>query len=86
MTITLRPEQERLVMDVMRAGGYENAEAAIESALEVLRSQNEWLIENRAAVEAKIRQGIAELDRGEGIPEDQLDEHMARLKALPANR
>jgi hypothetical protein len=34
-------------------------------------------------VDAKIREGIAELDRGEGIPEGELDAHLARLKAEP---
>jgi antitoxin ParD1/3/4 len=81
MTITLRPEQEQLVRDLLRTGGYENAEDAIDSALEMLRSQNEWLLANRDAVDARIRQGIAELDRGEGIPEADLDAHLARLKA-----
>ena len=28
-----------------------------------------------------IRSGIEELDRGEGIPEDELDAYLARLKA-----
>jgi antitoxin ParD1/3/4 len=83
MTITLRPEQEQLVRDLLRSGGYENAEDAIDSALEMLRSQNEWLLANRDAVDARIRQGIAELDRGEGIPERELDAHLARLKAEP---
>lgn len=83
MAITLRPEQEQLVRDLLRSGGYENAEDAIDSALEMLRSQNEWLVANRSAVDARIRQGIAELDRGEGIPEGELDTHLARLKAEP---
>ena len=83
MTITLRPEQEQLVRDLLRSGGYENAEDAIDSALEMLRSQNEWLLANRGAIDARIRQGIAELDRGEGIPEGDLDAHLARLKAEP---
>jgi antitoxin ParD1/3/4 len=83
MTITLRPEQEQLVLDLLRSGGYENAEDAIGSALEMLRSQNEWLLANRNAIAARIRQGIAELDRGEGIPEGELDAYLARLKAEP---
>ena len=29
---------------------------------------------------AKIRRGIEQLDRGEGVPEDQLDAHLSRLK------
>ena len=69
--------------DLLRSGGYENAEDAIDSALEMLRSQNEWLLANRGAVDARIQQGIAELDRGEGIPEGDLDVHLARLKAEP---
>jgi antitoxin ParD1/3/4 len=83
MTITLRPEQEQLVRDLLRSGGYENAEDTIDSALEMLRSQNEWLLANRGAIDARIRQGIAELDRGEGISEGDLDAHLARLKAEP---
>jgi len=55
----------------------------MDTALEMLRSQNEWLLENRAAIDVKIQQGIAELDRGEGIPEDELDAYLDRLKAQP---
>jgi hypothetical protein len=32
-------------------------------------------------VNAKIKTGIDQLDRGEGIPEDQLDAHLAKLKS-----
>ena len=65
----------------MRTGSYENAEQAIGSALEILHSQNEWLSENSSLVDAKIREGIAQLDRGEGIPEVDLAAHLGRLKA-----
>jgi Arc/MetJ-type ribon-helix-helix transcriptional regulator len=83
MTITLRSDQEQLLRDIMRAGVYENAEDAIGSALEMLLWQNKWLAENHRAVDAKILEGIAELDRGEGIPEIELIAHMAHLKAQP---
>jgi hypothetical protein len=49
--------------------------------LQTQEEQDRWLLENRAAIDAKIRRGIVQLDRGEGVPEDQLD---ARLKALKA--
>jgi Arc/MetJ-type ribon-helix-helix transcriptional regulator len=81
MTITLRPEQEQLMMDLIRTGGYANPDEAIASALEMLCYEDEWLLADRDAVDAKIRQGIAELDRGEGIPADELDGYLARLKA-----
>lgn len=82
MTITLRPEHEQLMMELIRTGGYANPDEAIAFALEMLRSQTAWLLDNRESVNAKIRAGMAELDRGEGILETELDAHLARLKAL----
>ena len=83
MSIKLRPDHERRFLDAVRAGGFESVDDAMDTALEMLRSQNEWLLENRAAIDAKIQQGISELDRGEGIPEDELDAYLDRLKAQP---
>ena len=37
----------------------------------------------REFVESRIRDGIAQLDHGEGIPEDELDAYLARLKGKP---
>ena len=51
--------------------------------LETQEEQDRWLAENREAINAKIRRGIEQLDRSEGIPEDQLDPHLAKLKAEP---
>ncbi len=83
MAITLRPEHEQQFLDAVREGGFESADDAMETALEMLRSQNEWLLENRTLIASKIQRGIAELDRGAGIPENQLDSHLKRLKAEP---
>lgn len=47
MTVTLRPDQEQLLLDILRTSSYENAEEAIGSALEILHSQSEWLSANR---------------------------------------
>ena len=45
--------------------------------------QDRWLEENCEAIKTKIRRGIEQLDRGEGIPDDQLGAHLAKLKARP---
>ena len=52
-------------------------------ALAVLHEQDEWLAANRQAIDANIRTGMEELNRGEGIPEDELDAYLKRLKARP---
>jgi hypothetical protein len=46
-----------------------------------LPEQEEWLSVSRSDVDARIRNGIAQLEHGEGIPEDELDEYLLRLKA-----
>jgi hypothetical protein len=49
--------------------------------LETQEEQDRWLLENWETINAKVRRGIEQLDRGEGIPEDQLDAHLANLKS-----
>ena len=36
--------------------------------------------ESHEAINAKIRRGVEQLDRGEGIPEDELDAYLTKLK------
>jgi len=49
--------------------------------LETQEEQDRWLLEDRKANNAKIRRGIEQLNGGEGIPEDRLDDYLAKLKA-----
>jgi hypothetical protein len=49
----------------------------------MLRQRDEWLIANCQAIERKIQTGLAELERGAGIAEDELDVYLTRLKAQP---
>jgi hypothetical protein len=48
--------------------------------LETQEEQDRWLLENRDAINVNVRRGLDQLDRGEGIPEDQLDPYLAKLK------
>jgi Arc/MetJ-type ribon-helix-helix transcriptional regulator len=83
MTIQLKPEQEHRIAEAIRSGAYQSPNDVIDRALEVLHERDEWLMANRQTVDGKIRKGIEELDRGEGIPEGELDAHLAHLKAQP---
>lgn len=83
MTIQLNPEQEHRIDEALRSGAYRNREEVIARALEALLERDEWLTANRRAVDAKIRKGIEELERGEGVPEDALDAYLNRLKSQP---
>ena len=83
MTIRLKPEQENRIAEALRSGAYSSTDDVIDRALEALHQQDEWLLANRQGIDAKIRQGMAELERGEGIPEEKLDAYLERLKAQP---
>ncbi|HTB95155.1 MAG TPA: hypothetical protein VK728_20140 [Candidatus Sulfotelmatobacter sp.] len=84
MTIEIRdPSLEARLKKQLQATGSRSVEEVLLRLLETQEEQDRWLSENREAINAKIRRGIEQLDRGEGIPEDQLDSHLARLKAKP---
>ena len=65
----------------MQAMGAASVEEALQRLLDTQEEQDRWLLENKTAINAKIRRGIAQLEGGEGIPEDQLDSYLAKLKA-----
>lgn len=67
MHITLKPEQEAFIHAKLQSGQYQSADDVIQAALHLLDEQDkadeEWVIETRA----KVDEGIASLERGEGI-------------------
>ena len=81
MTIQLKPEQEHRIAEALRSGAYSSTDDVIDRALEVLHEQDERLAAQRQETNAKIHTGIEELERGEGIPEDELDAYFGRLTA-----
>ena len=83
MTIHLKPDQEHRIAEAVRSGAYQSPIEVIDRALEALHERDEWLTAARQAIDAKIQRGIEELDRGEGILEDELDAQLERLKRQP---
>ncbi len=67
MSMTLTPEQEKIVQDLLATGRFHNVSEVIQAALHLLEEDNYahqvWVDETRT----KIDEGIASLERGEGI-------------------
>ena len=72
---------EARIRKQLQATGSGSVEEVLLRLLETQEEQDRWLLENRDAINAKIKRGVDQLDRGEGIPEDQLDAHLAKLKS-----
>ena len=68
----------RKQIEATRSGSLEEALSRI---LETQEEHDRWLSENRTAINEKVERGIAQLDRGEGIPEEKLDAYLRALKA-----
>jgi predicted transcriptional regulator len=75
---------EARIQKQIHATGSASPEEALLHLLETQEEQDRWLMDNRDAINAKIRRGIAQLNRGEGIPEDELDAYLTEQKAKPA--
>jgi hypothetical protein len=75
------PALEARIQKQIQATGARSVEEALSRLLQTQEEQDRWLLENGAAINAKIGRGIEQLDRGEGIPGDQLDAYLAELKA-----
>ena len=72
---------EARIQKQLQATGSASVEEVLLRLLETQEDQDRWLLENRETINVKIRRGIEQLDRGEGIPGNQLDVHLANLKS-----
>ena len=66
------PLNQRRYVRQMQVMGAASAEEALLRLLDTQEEQDRWLLENKKDINLKIRRGIDQLDRGDGIPEDQL--------------
>jgi len=74
------PELEARIQKQLHAMGSASVEEVLLRLLDTQEEQDRWLMENRDAINAKIRLGLEQLDSGEGIPEEKLDTYLAKLK------
>jgi antitoxin ParD1/3/4 len=87
MNISITPELEKFVEQEVKTGRYESASEVIRAGLRRLKEDKErkprFVVSSHAELEDKLLEGIAELDRGEGLPGEQL---FAELKASTKRR
>ena len=75
---------EERIQKQIQSTGSSSAEEVLLRLLETQEEQDRWVLESREPIRSKIRLGVDQLQRGEGIPEDRLNNHLAKLKAKRA--
>ncbi len=81
MNVSLTPELEKLVASKVESGRYQSASEVIREGLRLLEDQDRMREAQLEEVRRKVQLGLDELDRGEGIPGDQV---LAELKQKSA--
>jgi len=66
--------------DVQR-GSYQSVDEYVERAVQMLHEEEELLAHEKNAISEQITNGLAQLDRGEGIPGDMARARMQERKA-----
>ena len=80
MNVSLTPELEDLIAQKVQSGRYTSASEVIREALRVLEEQDQLRQQRLDAIRREIDEGLAQLDRGEGIPGDQVRARLRRNK------
>jgi putative addiction module CopG family antidote len=81
MTITLRPDQEEAIAKAIESGAYQNADQVIERALQVLRSEDEWLHDSKDEINRKIDRAFKQFEEGDFYTAEESRAEMERRKA-----
>jgi len=78
MNVSLTPELEQMVNERVRSGLYQTASEVVREALRLLKQRDE----DRAALRADVRSGLAQLDLGQGraFTPESVDGLAARVK------
>jgi antitoxin ParD1/3/4 len=86
--ISLTPEQDAFVEQVVEAGEYQNASEAIRDALRVLQQRRKEDSLRLKALRAQIKVGIDAIDRGDfaEVDDPDLEGYLERLTTAPKSR
>lgn len=82
MNVSLTPELERRIAEKVDSGLYSSASEVVRESLRLLFEAEALRERHRERLQAEIGIGLEQLDRGEGIPGDQvLAEITGRLES-----
>lgn len=77
----MSPELERLVARKVDSGLYQSASEVVREALRLLEEQHSLRERHLADARNKIQAGLDQLDRGQGIPVEQVHAAMKQKSA-----
>lgn len=86
MNVSLTPELEELVNQKVGSGMYHSASEVIREALRLLKEQDDLRQYRLEHLRKEIAIGLAQLDRGEGVPGKIVFERLRQKSQTRRNR
>jgi len=80
VNLTLDSATEQRIRRELDRGHYREPAEVISHALNLLEAEEEWLEMSKGALNARLEESLAQIERGEGIPGDKI------LEVLSAGR
>jgi antitoxin ParD1/3/4 len=81
MSITLNPEQETIVTNLIASGSFQTADEVLQVALKLLETERQSYQSWVAQTHDLVKEGIESLDRGEGVDgETVVNDLLAKLR------
>jgi antitoxin ParD1/3/4 len=82
VAINLDPATEQRIERELARGHFASPDEVVSQALDLLDADRDWLDMDKAALDARLQESIAQIERGEGIPGDRLLETLADRRKL----
>jgi putative addiction module CopG family antidote len=72
MSVNLDPATEQRIQRKIACGPYSEAAELINRALDLLESQESWLLRNKDAIHERLTESVAQAERGEVYTPEQV--------------
>jgi antitoxin ParD1/3/4 len=81
MNVSLTPELERFIGGLVESGRYRSASEVVRAAVRLLEDREREREVKLEALRTAVGEGLEELERGDGVPGDQVfDEILSALR------
>ena len=77
MSTELSPDKDRLLEQLIAEGRFSSRQQALDRAVDLLREEAETIED--------IREGLASIERGEGVPLDEAIQNLRTKYGIPDN-
>jgi Arc/MetJ-type ribon-helix-helix transcriptional regulator len=84
MAITLDNTTEKRIQRQLERGAFREPTEVLAHALDLLEAEEDWLLKNREAIEARLEESFAQAARGEGFTVEEAKEILAKRRASRA--